>query len=70
MNYIDVMKHVTICRWKCDDCGGWFDEPEIDIKRMHYVVGDMDKYRYEEREVCPECGSTEIHEEYLEIEED
>ena len=49
--------------WKCEECGELFAEPitEEHGEHCHYVVnGDHDAYGWEEREVCPTCGSRRI----------
>lgn len=57
--YID-MARTGYDLYKCECCGAIFETPEIETKRVHYTVGDSDRYAFIEGECCPECGSFDI----------
>ena len=60
--------HYTYALWKCNRCKAVFERPDNDLVEMHYVRGDRDIYKMEDRDICPECGSIDIEEDYYEEE--
>lgn len=68
-NYIDVV-HTTYDLYVCNHCKAKFECPDVSYIRHHYDVCGDDRYMWCEEEVCPECGSTDIEEAFIEVEEE